>query len=524
MFRLSSLLRTKSGAFKARKAIPVAVRSAYQRLYGRGWEVIFSLPAGTSLSVAKTKHAEWLALIERRIATLAVPAVTNAPALTMQQADALAEDWYGQFVAAREAEPGDAVGWADALSNAEAVLAGDEDFPDDILADADRFLTDRGARLSPASMEKFHVALAREYRAAAATLIRRSEGDRGRDAHLDHLEPQRNDGYAITANGPVVVLPVSSRRPVGSAVSAAALLAAYAADRGVAPSTLRRWEPVMAALDTQPWQKPQWDAQAWIDSLAGNGRGKSTVKRTWLAACRTVLRWAVKRKRIAVSPFADVEVSVPRKIITRETGRGFTDAEISTILQAAAKTTVRDERSASRRWMPWLMAYTGARAGEVAQLRAGDVDLTRKALTFTPSAGTVKTGQARTVPIHEHLVEQGFLRFVKGVLALKGQEGGLFYAGRNDAGKILRSDGVANKLSKWVRSLGITDPGISPNHAWRHTWRVRARRAKIEQGVRNAIEGHSSSSMDQHYDHVTVEDMAEALKQFPPYTVATTSA
>jgi hypothetical protein len=251
LFRLSSLQRIKSGAFKARKAIPVAVRAAYQRLYGQGWEVIFTCPAGTSPSVAKTKHAEWLALIERRIATLAVPAVTNAPALTMQQADALAGDWYRQFVAAREAEPGDAVGWADALSNAEAVLAGDEDLPDDILADADRFLTDRGARLSPASMEKFHVALACEY-PAAATLLRRSEGDRGRDAHLDHLEPQRNAGYAITANGPVGVLPVSSSRPVGIAVSAAALLTAYAADRGVAPSTLRRWEPVMVALDTQP--------------------------------------------------------------------------------------------------------------------------------------------------------------------------------------------------------------------------------------------------------------------------------
>jgi integrase len=123
------------------------------------------------------------------------------------------------------------------------------------------------------------------------------------------------------------------------------------------------------------------------------GRGKSTVKRTWLAACRTVLRWAVKRKRIAVSPFADVEVSVPRKIITRETGRGFTDAETSIILQAAAKTTVRDERSASRRWMPWLMAYTGARAGEVAQLRAGDVDLTRKARLRTPGTRSIQTHQ-----------------------------------------------------------------------------------------------------------------------------------
>jgi hypothetical protein len=203
--------------------------------------------------VAKTKHAEWLALIERRIAALQSNE-TNAPALTMQQADALAGEWYRQYVAAREAEPGDAVGWADALSNAEAVLAGDEDLPDDILADAERFLTDRGVHLSPVSLEKFHLALAREYRAAAATLLGRSEGRRGRDAHLDHLEPQRNDGYGITSNGPVgaqqaPVLPVSSRRPVGSAVSAVALLEAYAADRGVAPSTLRRWEPVMAALE-----------------------------------------------------------------------------------------------------------------------------------------------------------------------------------------------------------------------------------------------------------------------------------
>jgi hypothetical protein len=76
MFRLSNLNRIKSGAFKARKAIPAAVRAAYQRLYGQGWEVIFTLPAGTSPSVAKTQHAEWLALVERRIAALGLPAVS----------------------------------------------------------------------------------------------------------------------------------------------------------------------------------------------------------------------------------------------------------------------------------------------------------------------------------------------------------------------------------------------------------------------------------------------------------------
>src|SRR5208282_251882 len=33
-------------------------------------------------------------------------------------------------------------------------------------------------------------------------------------------------------------------------------------------------------------------------------------------------------------------------------------------------------------------------------------------LRISPEAGTTKTGKARTVPLHEHLVEQGFLAFV----------------------------------------------------------------------------------------------------------------
>jgi integrase len=525
MFRVSNLKKIKSGAFKARKAIPALVREAYQRLYGQGWEAIFRAPPGTPPSVAKTQYAEWLALVERRIAGLLASAATEPPAMTQQVADILAGDWYRVFVAAREAEPGDAHGWTAALIDAEAVLEGEDDLPDFIQADATRFLTDRGLSLNGADRDKFLTALAREYHAAATTLRRRAVGDRGADKHLEKLAPPHPSQPNTSPK-----VPAGRNRSDGSLLSATALLEAYAADKGVSPATLRRWRPVMAELDTQEWRKladasggDGFDAQAWIDGLVGNGRGKSTVKRTWLAACKTVLRWAVKRKRITTNPFTDVEVSVPKKIITRETGRGFSDAEAQIILTAASSTMVRDERTASRRWMPWLLAYTGARAGELAQLRAGDVDLTRKAIRFDPTAGTVKTGKMRVIPIHDHLIEQGLLEFVKGVLAVKSPEGGLFYEGRNDAGKILRSDGVANKLSKWVRSLGITDPGVSPNHGWRHMFKTRARRAGIDQGIRDAICGHSSRSVAQDYEHVDVEDMAEAIKRFPRYMVATSS-
>jgi integrase len=528
MFRLSNLKRIKSGAFKARKAIPAAVRAAYQRLYGQGWEAVFSLPAGTSPSVAKTQYTEWLALVERRIAALQSNG-TNAPtqpALTMQQADAIAGEWYRQYVAAREAEPGDAIGWEDALSDAEDILLGRADLPDDVMADAERFIADRGLHLSPVSMEKFQIALAREYRAAAATLLGRSEGDRGRDVHLDRLAPVLEP----VGSQPVALRPGPAKAQKSPRQAAAALLEAYAADRGVAPSTLLRWKPVMATLDTQPWQRPDWDAQEWIDSLVTEGRSKGTVQRTWLGACKTLMRWALKRKRIATNPFTDVVMSVPKKVITRETGRGFTDAEVKTILSAALQVPLLPigsagfERSASRRWLPWLMAYTGARAGEVAQLRAGDVDPARKTILITPEAGTVKTRKARVVPVHADLIEQGFLEFVRAVLAAKGPGGALFWddnvPAKADA-KCRRSDMAANKLAKWVRGLGITDPGISPNHAWRHTFKTRARRAGIDQGIRDAICGHSSRSVAQDYEHVSIDDMAEALKRFPRYTVTT---
>ena len=69
---------------------------------------------------------------------------------------------------------------------------------------------------------------------------------------------------------------------------------------------------------------------------------------------------------------------------------------------------------AAKRWVPWLCAYTGARPGEITQLRGEDV-IERDgvhALRITPEAGAVKGRKARVVPVHEHLIGQGFLRFV----------------------------------------------------------------------------------------------------------------
>jgi hypothetical protein len=50
----------------------------------------------------------------------------------------------------------------------------------------------------------------------------------------------------------------------------------------------------------------------------------------------------------------------------------------------------KKKRPASRRWVPWLLAYTGARAGEMCQLRVGDVHVARTAVSIDPTPGRSK--------------------------------------------------------------------------------------------------------------------------------------
>jgi integrase len=68
------------------------------------------------------------------------------------------------------------------------------------------------------------------------------------------------------------------------------------------------------------------------------------------------------------------------------------------------------------------------------------------------------------------------------------------------------------RLAAWVRDLGITDPEIQPNHAWRHTFKQRAARAKIEKVVRDTICGHATKAGADDYEKPTAKDVTNVLK------------
>jgi integrase len=545
IYQLSKLKRMPSGAWKGRKAIPQAVRVEYQRLYGPGVEAIFWSPAGTAAQQAKARYAEWQALIERRITALRDAGGGRGQDLTQRQAGALAGEWYRWFVSLHEENPGERSHWAELHEvwwNALIDTAGDSETGEIDMqapevreelhpllareARTDQFLIDRGVVLSQQGQDGFLSAVIGEFLEATKTLQRRAGGDWGPDQREAKLAPGDQTLAFIQKGVPNATAKVRGT----SALAATELFQVYVADKHPAPRTVSRWQGVFTALDAAGWQAPDWDAQGWLDGLKtekhADGtpvRKPITVRDIWLGAPRAVFTWAVRHKKATHNPFAGCVVEVPRAKVTRETGRAFTEAEALTILRAALATPINPEQpfTAARRWVPWIAAYTGARAGELTQLRRQDVESRPGVgwgIRITPEAGTVKTGEVRVVPLHADLVEQGFPAWVE-----RQPSGPLFYhrpakASRNPTYRGPAVKG-AERLAKWVRSLGVDHPEVKPNHGWRHTFKSRAIQAGIDARVRDAIVGHAPRTVADAYEHPTVEDMAEALKRFRRYAV-----
>jgi len=526
----TKLAPSPKGGFIARKVIPFDVRDEYARLYGQRTEE--RLNSGPMpISLARAKHREWSSEIEARIANIRAERKGDGRTLTPKEARALAGEWYGWFTARMATNKWPSDVWSDyeayvrsefyGPAMAGGVFSGDplEFWERDgdmrervrpIIADeakSHQFLAAKRIVLDRASEAMFLDYLTRDFFAAVALLARRARGDYGPDKWAEQF-PR----YEESTDPDVTPWSLFER---------------WIAKAKPATSTVNRWRTVFRQLQSD---FPNTGAaallpeqmQAWANSLIKADRTARTVANVWVSAARTVFAWAIDERLIWRNPFVGWRVKVPKKIRTRET-KALTDDEIKTILSAALAVEVRNKADTANRWCPWLAAYGGARMGELTQLRG--VDIIRRdgvdAMKISPEAGTTKTRKARTVPLHEHLIEQGFLAFVKA-----NGDGPLFY---NEPKQPSAADDPTNPrkpryvkarecLAVWVRSLGVKDPELSPNHAWRHTFKAVGFRCGMSEKVLDAIVGHAPASVGRGYGEPTLVDKAKELGKFPRYS------
>jgi integrase len=510
------------------------VQDAYETLYGVRWEERLSLEAMPA-DRARLKHREWENEIDARIINIRAERKGEGQTLTPKNARALSGQWYCWFTERHLKRPMLATHWEEHRERINDTLRDevlqyaehDDDEIDDILerseaarADVRPIFADLGETaqflaatrmvLDAPSRELFLDNMYHDFGEALRLLIKRAQRDWTPDTYP--LQFPKFEETHDAGQGPwkLFELWVEAVKP--------------------AASTVDRWRGVFLQLNSDFTGRTAGsittdEAQEWADKLINDERSAATVSDVWVVAARTVWAWAITRKYIERNPFKDVRITVRRKKRARG-HKAFTPSEAKTIL--AASLSIRDTiraSAAARRWVPWLCAYTGARVGEITQLRGADVvgEDGVWAIHITPDAGTVKTRQGRTVPLHEHLIAQGFLKFA----SARGK-GPLFYIKAKGTPRVnvatnpLKPRYVKTRehLADWVRkALGVTDEEIRPNHAWRHMFKQVASRHGITDGMSDYITGHAPASVARGYGAPTLKDMAAALKKFPRYEV-----
>jgi integrase len=534
----TKLTPAADGGWTARKRIPEDVQDAYEKLHGVRWETRFRCGPMT-VRAARAKHRDWSNDVEAQINNIRAERKGEGLSLTPKLARALSGEWYVWFTTNHLDRPSPVAHWEQFLERlTDRVFDGvhGRRDPDDRSwnvtsaweqnyeareparamaadwAETTQFLHAKRMTLDPVSRDLFLDHVCRDLAVALNLLIRRGNGDWSDDTHpreFPKFEPK----------GDRTLIPE-------------ALFKRWVTEKQPAAATVKRWRGVFIKLqedfpDTSAAVLTAEQAQDWCNSLITPERSAAVVNDVWKSGARTVFKWAVKQKLIARNPFDGISITVPRKNLTRET-KAFTDDEVKIILRAAlAISKPRTKGEAVRRWVPWLCGYTGARPGEITQLRGSDV-IERDglpAIKITPDAGTVKTRKPRTVPLHEHLIEQGFLAFAKA-----SGSGPLFY-NNDDPTKAQEttSDPTNPKkpryakarehLATWVRELGVTDPEVKPNHGWRETFKQIGHRHDISERMLDAIAGHAPISVGRGYGLPTLADMAQAMKQFPRYNI-----
>ena len=262
------------------------------------------------------------------------------------------------------------------------------------------------------------------------------------------------------------------------------------------------------------------DVEGWIAHLKElklkdeRKLGDLRIKDGYFAALRAVFNMARKKNKIDENPCDGIVPDKKPRLRKRE--KDLRDSEVYAILKASLEhqNHVSDDVANTRRWVPWVLAYTGARVAEITQLESKHI--IKEAGVWGIDIQQSKNGLPRIVPIYRHLIEQGFLEFVRRREGLP-----LFFEARNKEARLVIHKTRAEGLAEWARKAAGTERGaVKPNHGWRHRFKTECRRIAMDREVRLYIQGHAFKLEGEKYGFFPIDITASWMELFPTYDVS----
>lgn len=249
-----------------------------------------------------------------------------------------------------------------------------------------------------------------------------------------------------------------------------------------------------------------------------------------LTAIKSLQKYAFKTlKWIPERPWEGLDI----KARTTNPRRPWLDAELNALFSTPLHTAYELPREsqagkAAAYWIPLIGLFTGARLGEVCQLRTDDIQEEEGfpifVLTDDGEDQRIKSESGhRRVPIHSELIRLGFLGYVAAVRA----------SGSDSLwpDMPIRKDKPSDYFGRWFKShreaVGLAGDDSPTFHYFRHTVRPLMRRAGFSESTQDKITGHKTlgSVGTITYDHWMLTELQAAVEAiaFPKLTLRVAS-
>lgn len=499
----------KTGVYYFREKVPADLRSAFGK-------VEVSRTLGTkNPAEAKSRHSE-----ERRKQALIWQTMRAKPEpLNQKVIQALAGRYYAALVGEYEDNPGEPEDWAHGIDITIDALPSKAMRERVHGKEANRLLQEATLAADIGSRDRLLEAMNQAYLKATQALRTRAQGDYSADQNIGQFpDLPLPAAQGTTKDKPTLtgIFALWEREHLANGKSKKT-----AADFRHKLDSLREF----VGHDDAEQVSPE-DVIAWTDRLRfTDGLSPRTVSNKYLVAVKTVFGLAAQRKVLRTNPAKEYTIKVPKAQKLRP--KGFTDPEATAILTAAPAAPDTQVRRPAHtklalRWLPWIAAYTGARVGELAQLRREDL-LTEHgvlALRITPEAGAVKSGNYRLVPLHPHLIEKGLPEFIRSRPGCP-----LFFRqGDTIEDPVTRAQSLGKVIGKWVHNNVGIGSEVQPNHGWRHRFKTLARDVGIPLEYVDAIQGHEDGRAAAAYGDNTVKALKREIERFPRQGVVSENA
>lgn len=269
----------------------------------------------------------------------------------------------------------------------------------------------------------------------------------------------------------------------------------WKAGKRVGADSVRRAELVLAMYEEQTTNtsltKLRRDQGEAFRTWLLNQSGASKTKHDRLTAIKTLLNYARQELGwLERNPWEGLDI----KYRTENKREPWSDEQVSALF--ALPLFQRYELPLNRwragkdaaYWIPLIGIYTGARIGELCQLRTQDIVTRDGALFIRISAegegATVKTEAGiREVPMHSELERLGLVEHAEAVAAAGNDR--LWPDLRMRQGK------PGGYFSAWFSEARSMVPGGVPDfHSLRHTVRTKMTEASVSEAVQDRITGH----------------------------------